>query len=55
MPWLRYLARRRVKLDWDDGRAEYEVKIVVGMLEYEFEINAVNGVILSQDVDSIYD
>ena len=32
---------RRVKLDWDDGRAEYEVKIVVGMLEYEFEINAV--------------
>ena len=46
---------RRVKLDWDDGRAEYEVKIVVGMLEYEFEINAVNGAILSQDVDSIYD
>lgn len=34
---------RKVKLDWDDGRAEYEVKIVVGMLEYEFEINAVNG------------
>lgn len=57
---LRCLARRRimsagVKLDWDDGRAEYEVKIVVGMLEYEFEINAVNGAILSQDVDSIYD
>ena len=46
---------RKVKLDWDDGRAEYEVKIVVGMLEYEFEINAVNGAILSQDVDSIYD
>lgn len=46
---------RKVKLDWDDGRAEYEVKIVVGMLEYEFEINAVNGAILSQDVDSVYD
>lgn len=34
---------RSVKLDWDDGRAEYEVKIIYGTTEYEFEINAYTG------------
>ena len=46
---------RYARLDWDDGRAEYEVKIVLGTTEYEFEIDAVTGVILSRDSDSIYD
>ena len=40
--------------DYDDGRLEYEVKIVYGTLEYEFEISA-TGTILSRDVESIYD
>ena len=46
---------RYARLDWDDGRAEYEVKIVLGTTEYEFEIDAVTGVTLSRDSDSIYD
>ena len=46
---------RYARLDWDDGRTEYEVKIVLGTTEYEFEIDAVTGVILSRDSDSIYD
>ncbi len=40
--------------DYDDGRLEYEVKIVYGTLEYEFEISS-TGTILSRDVESIYD
>ena len=46
---------RSVKLDWDDGRAEYEVKIIYGTTEYEFEINAYTGAVLSRDMESIYD
>ena len=46
---------RYARLDWDDGRAEYEVKIVLGTTEYEFEIDAYTGAILSRDRDSIYD
>ena len=40
--------------DYDDGRLEYEVKILYGTMEYEFEISA-NGTILSRDAESIYD
>lgn len=43
------------RLDWDDGRAEYEVKIYYGTMEYEFEIDAYSGAIISRDVESIYD
>ena len=46
---------RSVKLDWDDGRAEYEVKIIYGTTEYEFEINAYTGAVLARDMESIYD
>ena len=45
----------RSQLDWDDGRAEYEVKIYYGTMEYEFEIDAYSGAIISRDVESIYD
>ena len=45
----------QLKLDWDDGRAEYEVKIIYGTTEYEFEINAYTGAVLSRDMESIYD
>ena len=30
------------KLDYDDGRPEYEGKIIYGGMEYEFTINAVS-------------
>lgn len=36
----------------DDGRQEYEVEFRVGHLEYEYEIEAATGKILSFDKDS---
>ena len=45
----------RCHLDWDDGRAEYKVEFISGVLEYDFEINANTGAIIEYDVDSIYD
>lgn len=40
-------------LDYDDGRAEYEVKIVLGNYEYEMDIDAVSGKIRDYDKDRI--
>ena len=45
----------RCHLDWDDGRAEYQVEFISGLLEYDVEINATTGAIIGYDVDSIYD
>ena len=39
------------KLDWVDGRQVYEVELRDGRTEYEFEIDAQTGSILSRDVD----
>lgn len=38
-------------LQIDDGRQEYEVTFRVGHLEYEYEIDAATGKILSTDID----
>ena len=46
---------RKLKLDRDDGRQIYEVEIVYNAREYEFDIDAVSGVILSSESESIYD
>lgn len=45
----------RAYLDWDDGRLEYEVEIIYGTTEYDFEIDAYTGTVISRDMDSIYD
>ena len=45
----------KFKLDFDDGRWEYEGEIFYGAYEYEFTINATTGVVTEWDVDSIYD
>ena len=45
----------QLKLDWDDGRYIYGIKMVSGTMEYECDINAATGVITDWDVDSIYD
>ena len=45
----------KAKLDYDDGRAEYEVEIRYQDMEYDFEIDAYTGAILSWDQESIYD
>lgn len=39
-------------MDIDNGRQEYDVQFRVGHLEYEYEIDAVTGQILSTDIDS---
>lgn len=41
------------KLDYDDGRPEYEGKIIYGGTEYEFTIDAATGSIIEWDVETI--
>ena len=41
----------RAQLDWDDGRAEYEVEFYSGNVEYDYDIDAVTGAIRSSDRD----
>ena len=43
------------KLDYDDGRTEYEGKIIYGGMEYEFTINAATGAVTEWDAESAYD
>ncbi len=42
----------RVHLDYDDNQAVYEVHFRLGRVEYEYEINAETGRILSYDRDN---
>ena len=44
-----------VHLDYDDGRTEYEVKFIKGDMEYEYNIDAVNGTITEKSAESVYD
>lgn len=41
------------KLDYDDGRPEYEGKIIYAGTEYEFTIDAATGSIIEWDVETI--
>ena len=41
----------RAQLDWEDGRQVYEVELRSGRTEYDFEIDAQTGSIVSRDVD----
>lgn len=45
----------KFKLDFDDGRWEYEGEIRYGTMEYDFTIDANTGVLLEWDMESIYD
>ena len=40
------------KLDYDDGRPEYEGKIIYGGTEYEFTIDATSGTVTEWDAES---
>ena len=42
------------KLDYDDGIAEYDVEFYVGNMEYDVEINAKTGDVLSYDNEAEY-
>lgn len=39
----------QVKLDWEDGRAVYDVEFYSGTAEYDYEIDALDGSIRSAD------
>lgn len=41
----------KCQLDWDDGRQVYELELRNGRTEYDFEIDAQTGDIVSRDVD----
>lgn len=41
------------KLDYDDGRPEYEGKIIYGGTEYEFTIDATSGTVTEWDVEAL--
>ena len=45
----------RIKLDWDDGQLIYEGDIFHNEMEYEFEINADTGKIISWESESEWD
>ncbi|WP_242956822.1 PepSY domain-containing protein [Flavonifractor sp. An82] len=36
-------------LDWDDGKVQYEVEFYAGNTEYDYDIDAVSGAVLSYD------
>lgn len=42
----------RTKADYDDGRSVYEVEFYAGGAEYDYEIAAADGAILSKDYDA---
>lgn len=48
-------SRLRCWLERDDGRWQYNVEFYYNTMEYDYEIDAYTGTILSRDVDSIYD
>ncbi len=43
------------EVDYDDGRLEYEGKIIYSETEYEFSIDGYSGAIRSWEAESIYD
>ena len=47
--------RLRIRYEMDDGIPQYDVEFYQGDWEYEFEIHAHTGKILSFDKDSRYD
>ncbi|HIT99405.1 MAG TPA: PepSY domain-containing protein [Candidatus Copromorpha excrementavium] len=45
----------KANADMDDGRYVYEVEIVYDQMDYDFEIDAATGEIISQTSESVYD
>lgn len=46
---------REFRKDFDDGREEYEGKIIYNNTEYEFEINAKTGEVITWESESVFD
>ena len=45
----------RLTLDNDDGKLQYEGKIIYEGMEYDFEIDAYSGAIREWDAESVFD
>ena len=45
----------RIHLEFDDGRYVYDASVVLGLTEYELEIDANDGTVLKWEKDSIFD
>lgn len=45
----------KLELDHDDGRPVYEVEIIYNAMEYEMEIDGVDGTVFEFECESIYD
>lgn len=46
------VSRIKCELDWDDGRMIYEVEFAANGIEYEYDIDAENGAVLSFESDT---
>ncbi len=45
------VAMKKSRIDYDDGRAEYEIEFYVQNKKYEYSIDALNGRILDWDIE----
>ncbi len=45
------ITSKKIKLEREDGRLCYEIKLMVGKTEYEIDIDAETGTVLGQEVD----
>ena len=45
----------RVNKEMDDGIWQYEIEFVAGEMEYDYDINAETGDVMSFDSESVYD
>lgn len=41
----------KAALDWEDGKAVYDVEFCAGTTEYDYELDAVTGAVLEKDLD----
>ncbi len=41
----------KATLDWENGKAVYEVEFCAGTTEYDYELDAVTGAVLNKDLD----
>lgn len=45
------VSRLKIEMDYDDGRMVYDVEFYVNNVEYDYEIDAASGKIISRDID----
>ena len=44
----------KAELEYDDGRAMYQIEFIHDNMEYEFEIDATDGSVIQQEKESVY-